>query len=265
MKLSRFIPVALLVALFSCKKNDDKPATSKPVYYPATINIGDAENTLKYTFNYKEDGTLSTITGTSSFSDVSDTLHFVRNANGDCIKVTSKSGADSIGYRGNTVIIYAPDNYGFYTDSTLFTVNNLGDVILFGSKDTVRTESSKSLYYSEFTLVNGNPETITTYDYYIATGDTQGSTSSNVLTYTYDDKQNGLQTLLRAEPVVLYYMKNVISYISLGQNNLTGMKQSGFTLSFTNTYDDVTGYLSTQSTSVENITLKLAYTYIKIK
>lgn len=266
MKLSRFIPVALLMALFSCKKNDDKPATSEPVYYPATITMSTSADSvsLKYTFFYDKGGSLTTLVAAASTAAKADTFHFVRNAKGDCIRVTSRSDDDSIVYRGNTVIIYSVDSYGFYGDSTLFTCNNLGDIILFGSKDTVRSGSMKIVHYNEFTLVNGNPETVTTHEYF-ASGDAQGSANEYVLKYTYDDKPSGMQALLRAEPLLAYYMNYSISYISLGQNNLTSIQQSGYQMNFTNTYDDVTGYLSTQSTAIETTSLSIAYTYIKVK
>jgi hypothetical protein len=273
MKLSRFIPFALLVALSSCKKNDDKPVVSKPEYLPATFSLTAADtSSLKYGFIYNKDNSVAVLTVTGFLSEGTDSIHLLRNANGECVKVTFSNdrdltggGYDSIGYRGNGLTVFIMDGDGKIMDSTAYSFNSQGDVQFFGSKDTMRTASGKSVNYSELTIVNGNPQTITSYNYYLGSGSDQAEIYNSTINYTYDNKANAFQPLFRAEPVLIYFMQNVLSYVSMGKNNLTGVTVSELKFDFTNTYDELTGYLSTQKTTIQGTSLILAYTYIQAK
>jgi hypothetical protein len=137
---------------------------------------------------------------------------------------------------------------------------------MLGSKDTIRNGDSKSLYYMEFSIVNGNPQSFTTYGYYAASATTQPEITNYTSNYTYDNKPNAFQAVFRADPFLVFLLSNsVLSYISMGQNNITSVTQSGSQFVFALTYDTVTGYVSSQQTTIAGTTLTIDYTYVKSK
>jgi hypothetical protein len=276
MRLSKFIPVAFIVALFfSCKKDDNGSAPTKQAYLPASFNLTASDGSFtKYGLAYNDDNSVATLTTSMSMGEGEvDTVHFSHNTNGDCVKVTFTNNqgrvvanSDSLVYRDGKMIIFRLDGLGVLQDSAVFTFNSQGDVIMIGNKDTVRNGESKSLYYMEFSIVNGNPQSFTTYGYYAASATTEPQITNYSSIYTYDNKPNAFQGVFRADPFLVYLLSNsALSYISMGQNNITGATFSGSGFDFTNTYDTVTGYLSSQQMAMAGTTLTIDYTYVKSK
>jgi hypothetical protein len=276
MRLSKFIPVVLVVALFfSCKKDDNGSAPTKQVYLPASFNLTASDGSFtKYELAYNDDNSVATLTSSMSMGEGEvDTVHFSHNTNGDCVKVTFTNNqgrivgnSDSLVYRDGKMIIFRLDGFGTLQDSSEFTFNSQGDVIMVGNKDTVRNGDSKSLYYMEFSIVNGNPQSFTTYGYYAASATTQPEITNFTSNYTFDNKPNAFQAVFRADPFLVYLLSNsALSYISMGQNNITSVTQSGSQFVFALTYDTVTGYLSSQQTTMAGTTLTINYTYVKSK
>jgi hypothetical protein len=276
MRLSKFIPVALVVALFfSCKKDDNGSAPTKQAYLPASFKLTASDGSFaKYELAYNDDNSVATLTSSMSYGEGEvDTVHFLNNTNGDCVKVTFTnnqgrvvSNSDSLVYREGKMIIFRLDGFGTLQDSLVCTFNSQGDVIMMGSKDTVRNGDSKSLYYMEFSIANGNLQSFTTYGYYAASATTEPQITNYISNYTYDNKPNAFQAVFRADPFLVFLLSNsVLSYISMGQNNITGATFSSSGFDFTNTYDTVTGYLSSQQTTTAGTTLTIDYTYVKSK
>jgi hypothetical protein len=276
MRLSKFIPVVLVAALFfSCKKDDNGSAPTKQAYLPASFNLTTSDGSFtKYGLAYNEDNSVATLTSSMSmYEGRVDTVHFIHNTNGDCVKVTFSNNrgevvtnSDSLVYRDGKMVIFRVDGYGMLMDSSVFVFNSQGDVIGLGNKDTVRNGDSKSLFYTEFSIVNGNPQTLTTNSYYAASATTPPQITTYTSNYTYDNKPNAFQAVLRADPFLLFLLSNTgLLYISMGQNNITSVKQSGTQIDFALTYDTVTGYLSSQQTTVMGTTLTIDYTYVKSK
>lgn len=276
MRLSKFIPVALVITLFfSCKKDDNGSAPTKQTYLPASFNLTASDGSYtKFGLAYNDDNSIATLTSSMSMSEGEiDTVHFLRNTNGDCIKVTFTNNqgrvianSDSLVYRDGKMIVYRLDGFGTLQDSSVFTFNSQGDVIMLGSKDTVRNGDSKSLYYTEFSILNGNPRLFTTYSYYAASATTQPQITTYTSSYTYDNKPNAFQAIFRADPFLVFLLSNTaLSYISMGQNNITNITYAGSQSDFTLTYDTVTGYLSSQQATTMGTTLTIDYTYIKSK
>jgi len=277
MKLSKFIPVAFVLALiFSCKKdNNNGSAPTEQAYLPATFKLTASDGSFaNYELTYNDDNSVATLTSSMSTSEGEiDTVHFSHNANGDCVKVTFTNNmgrvggsSDSLVYRDGKMIIFLLDDVGMLQDSTVFTFNSQGDVIMMGNKDTVRNGDSKSLYYIEFSIINGNPQTFTTYSYYAASATTQPQITNFTSNYAYDNKSNAFQAVFRADPILVYLLSNIaLAYISMGKNNITGITQSDSQYVFALTYDTVTGYLSSQQTTFMGTTLTIDYTYVKSK
>lgn len=276
MRLSKFIPVTLVVALFfSCKKDDNGPAPAKDTYLPASFNMTSSDgNFVKFSLAYDDNNNVTTLTNSSSMSPGAvDTVHFLHNTNGDCIKVTYTNNQGNVGanrdslvYRNGKMIVFRIDGFGTLQDSSLWTLNSQGDIILAGTKDTVRNGDSKSVSYLEFSIVNGNPQSFTTYNYYAASAATEPQMSTYSSSYTYDNKPNAFQSVFRADPFLVYILSNTaLSYVSLGQNNITSVTQYGLKFDFALTYDTVTGYLSSQQTTVMGGALTIDYTYVKAK
>jgi len=276
MRLSKFIPLVLVTVLFfSCKKDDNGSAPTKQAYLPASFNLTSSNGSFtKFGLAYNDDNSVSTLTSSMSmYEGQVDTIHFLRNTNGDCVKVTFTNNkgnvvanSDSLVYRDGKMIIFQVDGYGMLRDSSVFTFNSQGDVIQLGNKDTVRNGDSKSLFYTEFSIVNGNPQTFTTNSYYAASATAQPQITTDTSNYTYDNKPNAFQAVLRADPFLVFFLSgSSLAYISMGQNNITSVKQYGTQFDFSLTYDAVTGYLSSQQNTFMGTTLTIDYTYVKSK
>jgi hypothetical protein len=276
MRLSKFIPVVLVVALFfSCKKDDNGSVPTKQAYLPASFHLTTSDGSFtNYELAYNDDNSLATLTSSMSMGEGEvDTVHFLRNTNGDCVKVTFTNNqgrvggsSDSLVYRDGKMIIFLLDGVGVLQDSLAYTFNSQGDVIMIGNKDTVRSGESKSLNYMEFSIVNGNPQSFITYGYYAASATTQPQITNYTSNYTYDNKPNAFQAVFRADPFLAFLLSNTaLSYISMGQNNITSVTQSGSQFAFALTYDTVTGYLTSQQTTIMGTTLTIDYTYVKSK
>jgi hypothetical protein len=276
MRLSKLIPVTLVVTLlFSCKKDDKGSVPTKEAYLPASINLTSSDGSYtKYGLAYNDDNNITTLTSSTSMNPGEiDSVHFLHNTNGDCIKVTFTNNqdrvignSDSLVYRDGKMIVYMLDGYGMLQSSSEFTFNSQGDVIMMGNKDTVRNGDSKSLYYTEFSVVNGNPQSFTTYSYYAAFATTEPQIVTYTSNYTYDNKPNAFQSVFRADPFLIFILSNsVLSYISMGQNNIAGVTQSTSQFDFALTYDTVTGYLSSQKNTTMGTTYTIDYTYVKSK
>jgi hypothetical protein len=276
MRLSKFIPLVLVTVLFfSCKKDDNGSAPTKEAYLPASFNLTSSDGSFtKFGLAYNDDNRVSTLTSSMSmYEGQVDTIHFLRNTNGDCVKVTFTNNkgnvvanSDSLVYQDGKMIVFRLDGYGMLTGSSEFALNSQGDVIMLGNKDTVRNGDSKSLYYTEFSIVNGNPQTLTTNSYYAASATTPPQINTFTSNYTYDNKPNAFQSVFRANPYLLFLLSNsALAYISMGKNNITSVKQSGTQFDFALTYDTVTGYLSSQQNTFNGTTLTIDYTYIKSK
>lgn len=276
MRLLKFTPVVLIVALFfSCKKDNNGPVSTKQTYLPASFKLTASDGSFSnYELAYNDDNSVSTLTSSTSMGEGEvDTVHFSHNTNGDCVKVTFTNNqgrvvgnSDSLVYRDGKMIIFQLDGYGMLQDSLVYTFNNKGDVIMMGNKDTIRNGDSKSLYYLNISIVNGNPQSFTTYGYYVASATTLPQITNYASNYTYDNKPNAFQAVFRADPFLVFLLSNsVLSYISLGQNNITSVTQSASQAVFALTYDTVTGYVSSQKTTIMGTTLTIDYTYVKSK
>lgn len=100
MKLSKFIPVAFVLAIiFSCKKDNNGSAPTEQAYLPATFKLTVSDGSFaNFELTYNDDNSVATLTSSMLTSEGEiDTAHFSHNANGDCVKVTFTNNMGLVG------------------------------------------------------------------------------------------------------------------------------------------------------------------------
>lgn len=272
MRLLKFTPVALAILFFSCGK-DDTTTPVKQTYLPSTITLSSGTSTVqKDSFVYND----ANLPVKVFLSAGNKEYNFGYNANGALLNLLSISPQgtvnvrDTVVYKNGTAFLYDLDGDGSYTDSLQIKLDDNKDVTLYGSKDTIVDEfKNKHVSYVELTYANGNPRQQTNMNVNFYANDSQPYVSSATTTFAYDDKPNGLQALFRSNPVMYLVLNESLPLFSTGKNNLTStvVQDSGSsdTYNFTNSYDPVSGYLSSQTVTENNDQATITYTYIKAR
>jgi hypothetical protein len=272
------IGLFILFTAASCGKDDNGDGGGTPTYIPSAIY---ANGTPVDSFTYNSDDAVDKMfySFSSSSQIYREYLHFGYAANGKCNRVAAYHTdgnelqyVDTLIYTSNEtakIHRYYPNETELDEGTTLkFGRDGL---MLIGSKDTVKTESEKRLYYYEFTWTGGNLSVLKIANYYEPTsGSVSGSTS--LFTRGYDNKPNGLWWLFKKNPLAgfLILSSEEMLFASVGKNNVTSLKMQfgneANDITVTNIFDPVSGYVSEQKYKLgDEEAAGLQFHYIKTK
>lgn len=276
----------VLVVLFasSCsKKNDDTPKVEvdpfagMAPYLPSSIYVNGAPMD---SFVYNSDNTVSKMFAINNGNDTYDTYsEFTYDNTKRCTQVQHHSLPADPNGEFTDVLLYNESKLtkiSTYTtdgviskDTAVFTWNG-NNLAMINNKDTIRNEEQKQVYYAEFLYADGNLASFMTFFY----SSHDANTTKNTMTYTYDNKANGMQFFYAKNPVMaIFLIAGGTPLFAVGKNNIAGLASKAavdnveVTHNYTvnNTYDAVTGMLARQVISINDVPgLDLRFNYTKI-
>ncbi|RFS24747.1 hypothetical protein DVR12_05995 [Chitinophaga silvatica] len=270
-----FLPLLIVGTFtFGCKKKNDVKVDDPPkdntecqhAYLPVLI---EADNYKLDSIIYNNDQTVARWYFMKMLGDWQYTYDFSYNAEGKCNVITEtvlaagrKKNIYSFTYTNNHVNVTRRNSNGEVVRSLEFTMNDKGQVILCGSKDTVYTQSDRNVNYTELKYNNNNIEEWIDYDY---TKWENGDENLYTTLYTmkYDDKPSLFNRLFAKNPVLqmLFMIIRPTELYTFAKNNVTDItivtEWLGHTdttkLPINNVFDNNTGMLSARKIGIDDM------------